>query len=256
MRYTGSMDTGSALREWRRRRRLSQLELALSAGTTQRHVSFVESGRSVPGRAMVVRLAEAMNVPLRERNVLLLSAGYAPAYDETPLERLGAVREALERIVEGHMPYPAVVGDRRGDLVMGNDAFWALIDGVAPELLEPPLNVPRALLHPLGLAPRILNLEEWAWHVIDALRAEALRDVNERLDELVAELTELVPERPRDLGHEHIGFSVPLRLRQGDRELRLVTTLTHFGTAVDVTVAELRLEACLPADAETAAMLG
>lgn len=245
-----------ALREWRRRRRLSQLDLALSAGTTQRHVSFIESGRSVPGRGMVVRLAEAMRVPLRERNALLLAYGYAPAYDETPLEELGVVREALARIVEGHMPYPAVVGDRRGDLVMGNEAFWALVDGVTPELLEPPVSIPRVLLHPRGLAPRIVNFDEWAWHVIDALRAEAIRDVNDQMAGLVAELTEFVPERPRDPGHDHLGFSVPLRLRQGDRELRLVTTLTHFGTAVDVTVAELRLEAFLPADAETAALLG
>ena len=161
-----------ALREWRGRRRVSQLELALRAGTTQRHVSFIESGRSVPGRAMVVRLAESLEVPLRERNALLLAAGYAPAYPQTHLDdpRLGPVRAALERILAGHQPYPAVVVDRHGDLVAANDGFGALTAGVAPELLTPPVSVPRVLLHPQGLAPRIINLDEWAWHVIDRLR--------------------------------------------------------------------------------------
>ena len=247
----------AALREWRGRRRVSQLELALRAGTTQRHVSFIESGRSVPGRAMVVRLAESLEVPLRERNALLLAAGYAPAYPETHLgdPGLGPVRAALERILAGHQPYPAVVVDRHGDLVAANDGFRALTVGVAPELLTPPVSVPRVLLHPQGLAPRIINLDEWAWHVIDRLRQEVLNIPNGRLDALVNELEALVPDRPRQPGPDYLGFAVPLRLRSGDGELRLLTTLTHFGTAVDVTVAELRLEAFLPADEQTAATL-
>ena len=247
-----------ALRGWRRRRRVSQLELALRAGTTQRHVSFIESARSRPGRAMVVRLGEALNLPLRERNALLLSAGYAPAYGEKPLDdpTNEPVRAALERILAGHMPYPAVVVDRYGRLVSANDAFRGLTADAAPELVEPPVSVPRLLLHPRGLARRILNLDEWAWHVIDALRLEAVRNPSERLDELVAALERLVPDRPAHPGPDHLGFAVPLRLRSGDGELRLLSTLTHFGTAVDVTVSELRLEAFLPADAETAAALG
>jgi transcriptional regulator with XRE-family HTH domain len=246
-----------ALRAWRTRRRVSQLELALRAGTTQRHVSFIEGGRSVPGRAMVVRLAEALEVPLRERNTLLLAAGYAPAYQETRFDdpKLDPVRTALARILDGHLPYPAVIVDRHGDLVAANDAFWVLTDGVGPQLREPPVNLPRLLLHPHGMAPRIANLDQWAWHVIDALRLEAMRNPNERLAALVAELADLAPERPRHLGPDHLGFAVPLRLSCNDGELQLLTTLTHFGTAVDVTVAELRLEAFLPADQATAAIL-
>jgi transcriptional regulator with XRE-family HTH domain len=250
-----------ALRGWRTRRRVSQLELAVRAGTTQRHVSFIESGRSVPGRAMVIRLAESLEVPVRERNVLLLAAGFAPAYPQTGLDdpALEPVRTALERILAGHLPYPAVVVDRCGDLVSANAGFYALTDSVAPQLLVPPVSVPRVLLHPQGLAPRIVNLDEWAWHVIDRLHAETVRNPHDRLQRLVAELTELVPGRPRQPAPDYLGFAVPLRLRAGggdnESELRLITTLTHFGTAVDVTVAELRLEAFLPADEATAAIL-
>jgi len=245
-----------ALRGWRKRRRVSQLELALRAGTTQRHVSFIESGRSVPGRTMVVRLAESLDVPLRERNALLLAAGYAPVYQETRFEDLDPLRTALERVLEGHLPYPAVITDRHGDLVSANDAFGALTAGVAPELLVPPLNVARVLLHPRGMAPRIVKLDEWAAHVIDRLHEESVRNPDDRLAALVTELVALVPDRLRRPGPDHLGFAVPLRLRSGDGELRLLTTLTHFGTALDVTVAELRLEAFLPADDATAAALG
>jgi transcriptional regulator with XRE-family HTH domain len=246
-----------ALRESRRRRRVSQLELAFRAGTTQRHVSFVENGRSVPGRGMVVRLAEALELPLRERNALLLSAGYAPAYRETQLQdhELDPVREALERILEGHHPYPAVITDRDGDLVSGNAAFRTLTLGVAPELLTAPISIPRVLLHPKGLAPRIINLDVWAWHVIDALRRNATRDPDERSETLAAELEHLVPDRPRAEAPDYLGPAVPLRLRSHLGEPKLLTTLTHFGTALDVTLAELRLEAFLPADESTASIL-
>jgi transcriptional regulator with XRE-family HTH domain len=245
------------LREWRVRRRVSQLELATRAGTTQRHVSFVESGRSVPGRAMVVRLAEALKVPLRERNALLLAAGYAPAYQESRFggPKLSAVRTALERIMEAHLPYPAVIIDRRGDLVSCNEAFDALTEGVDPDLLASPVNIARVLLHPRGLAPQIVNLDEWAWHVIDGLHDESVRNSNRALTELVAELEDMVPDRPRQAGPDYLGFAVPLRLRTERGELRLLSTLTHFGTAVDVTLAELKLEAFLPLDQETAALL-
>jgi transcriptional regulator with XRE-family HTH domain len=246
-----------ALRAWRTRRRVSQLELAERAGTTQRHVSFIESGRSAPGRGMVIRLAESLEVPIRERNALLHAAGFAPAYPRTALDDPGLepVRTALERILAGHLPYPAVVVDRCGDLVMANAGFHALAGGVAPSLLTPPVSVPRVLLHPQGLAPRIVNLDEWAWHVIDRLDAEAERNPHDQLHRLVAELAELVPDRPRHPVPDYLGFAVPLRLRVDGGELRLITTLTRFGTAVDVTVAELRLEAFLPADDTTAALL-
>ncbi|MDP9844445.1 helix-turn-helix domain-containing protein [Streptosporangium lutulentum] len=246
-----------ALREWRERRGVSQLDLAVRAGTTQRHVSFIESGRSTPGRTMVIRLAESLEMPLRERNVLLLAAGYAPAYPEARLDapELEPVRTALEGVLRGHHPYPAVIVDRHGDLVSANDAFWMLTEGVASHLLAPPVNIPRLLLDPQGMAPRIINLDVWAWHVIDHIRQEAARNPDDRLETLVNDLMRLVPDRPRQPGPDHLGFAVPLRLRFGDGELRLLTTLTHFGTAVDVTVAELRMEAFLPADATTASAL-
>jgi transcriptional regulator with XRE-family HTH domain len=252
----GDSRLGTALHGWRTRRRVSQLELALRARTTQRHVSFIESGRSIPGRAMILRLAEALEVPLRERNALLLAAGYAPVFPQTSLDDpgLAPVREALDRILEGHLPYPAVITDRDGDLVSANRAFTALTSDAARELRDPPVSLPRLLLHPRGLAPQILNLDEWAWHVIDAMRLRASRTSNDQLDALSRELEQLVPPPPRS-NPDHIGFAVPLRLRWGDHELHLLTTLTHFGTALDVTVAELGLEAFLPADRSTAKLL-
>ena len=206
---------------------------------------------------MVVRLAESLEMPLRERNALLLSAGYAPAYPQTALDdpELGPVLQALQRVIAAHMPYPAVVIDRRSDLVAANDAFTRLVADADPELLEPPVNVARVVLHPHGLARRIVNLDDWAWHVLDNLGRQARRNPDEQLESLLEELELLVPERPRSPGPDHLGFSVPLRLRSDAGELRLLTTLTYFGTAVDVTVAELKMEAFLPADAETAAAL-
>jgi MmyB-like transcription regulator ligand binding domain len=155
---------------------------------------------------MVVRLAEALDVPLRERNALLLAAGYAPAYGETDLDdrKLDPIRNALERLLAGHRPYPAVIADRHGDLVSGNAAFWALIEGVAPDLLEPPVSIARVILDPRGLAPRIANLDVYAWHVIDALREKSRRYPDERLDAIVAELEQVVPERGRPAAN-HLG---------------------------------------------------
>jgi transcriptional regulator with XRE-family HTH domain len=244
-----------ALRERRTRRRLSQLELALRAGTTQRHVSFMERGRSVPGRSMVVRLAESLELPLRERNDLLLTAGYAPVYSETPLAdaSLGPVLGALEHILAGHLPYPAIVVDRHGTLVAANAAFGMLTAGVDPALLEPPVNVYRVALHPHGMAPRIVNFPEWAQHIVERLRWESLRNPDDRLADLRAELERYLPERAPT--STHLGFAVPLQLRSPHGTLRLMTTITTFATAVDVTVAELKLEAFLPADHLTAAIL-
>ncbi|WP_405949082.1 helix-turn-helix transcriptional regulator [Streptomyces prunicolor] len=240
------MDFCRVLRERRTDRRFSQLELALRAGTTQRHVSFVESGRSVPGRELVVRLAEALELPLRERNELLLAAGYAPVYAESSLDGpvLAPVREAIGHILRGHLPYPAVVVDRGGRLVAANSAFGVITEGAAAELLGPGANVYRLALHPDGLAPRIINLAEWARHILARLG---------QLAELRAELAGYVPELGS--GEGALGFAVPLRLRSSYGELRLMTTVTTFATAVDVTLAELKLEAFLPADAATAEAL-
>jgi transcriptional regulator with XRE-family HTH domain len=242
------------IRQWRERHHVSQLELALRADTTQRHISFIERGRSHPGRGMIVRLAEALDIPLRERNSMLLAAGYAPAYPETTLEdpRLDPVRSALEQILDGHLPYPAVLTDRAADLVSGNAAFMALIADIPDSLRGPPVNLGRVLLHPEGLRPRIINLDEWGRHVIDGLRRKAARHPHARLTALIEELDGYGESRPPPPSSAHLGFAVPLRLRTGDGELTLLTTLTHFATAIDVAVSELTLEAFIPADAISA----
>lgn len=248
---------GIALREWRARRRLSQLELALRAGTTQRHVSFLESGRSTPGRGMVVRVAESLQLPLRERNALLLAAGYAPSYPETKLDdpALRPVLDGLRALLDGHRPYPAIVVDRFGDLVAANDELALLTEGVAAELLEPPVNVLRMALHPRGMAPRIVNFDDWARHVLERPRQEQARAPHERHVSMLAELEGYLPRAPAP-SPDHLGFAVPLRLRSRLGELRLITAITTFATAVDVTVSELRLETFLPADQATAEALG
>jgi len=245
----------SELRRWRGSRRWSQLELALRAGTTQRHLSFMEQGRSTPGRTMVVRLAESLELSLRERNALLLAAGYVPLFSESRLDDavLRPVREALDGILEGHLPYPAVIVRPYGELVAANAALEVLTAGAAPELLEPPVNVLRLALHPEGMARRVENLAEWARHVLESLRAQAMRSPDPRLDAFLAELEGYVP--PMAPGPDHLGFAVPLRLRCAEGELRLITTLTSFATAVDITLAELHLEAFLPADDATARIL-
>jgi transcriptional regulator with XRE-family HTH domain len=244
-----------ALRRWRTARRWSQLELALRAGTTQRHLSFIEQGRSRPGRGMVVRLAETLGLTLRERNALLVAAGFAPVFPESRLDapELRAPRQALERILEGHLPYPAIVVRPHGELVAANAAFDVLAEGAAPRLLAAPVNALRLALHPEGMAPRVVNLPEWGQHVVEALRARALRSPDPRLDGLLAELEGYLPAASP--GPDHLGFAVPLQLRCAEGELRLLTTLTSFATAVDVTLAELHLEAFLPADDETAELL-
>ena len=249
------MDFPQALRERRTRRRLSQLELSLRAGTTQRHVSFLESGRSEPGREMVVRLAESLELPLRERNSLLLAAGFAPAYPQTPLDdpALAPVHTALRHILAAHLPYPAIVIGRHGTLVAANAAFGLLTEGAAAELTGPAANVYRLALHPRGMAPRIVNFPEWARHILEGLRGEILRNCDDELTGLLAELETYVPDSPLPPGH--LGFAVPLRLRTAAGELRLMTTITTFATAADVTISELRLEAFLPVDQATAAIL-
>jgi transcriptional regulator with XRE-family HTH domain len=243
------------LRRWRSSRHLSQFELALRAGTTQRHLSFVERGRSRPGRTLVIRLAESLDLSLRERNQLLLTAGFAPIFPESQLDdaALRPVRAALDQILTGHLPYPAIVVRPYGELIAANAALDVLTAGAAPSLLEPPINVLRLAVHPAGMAPRVRNLNEWGRHIVENLRARALHHPDPRLDAFVAELERYLPAAPP--GPEHIGFAVPLRLATDAGELRLMTTLTSFATAVDVTLAELHLEAFLPADEASADIL-
>jgi transcriptional regulator with XRE-family HTH domain len=245
----------SELRRWRTARRLSQLELSVRAGTTQRHVSFVEQGRSRPGRSMVVRLAESMELTLRERNELLLAAGFAPAFPESPLddEALRPVRQALDTILDGHLPYPAMVVRPHGILVTANRAFELFHEGVDAALLAPPVNVFRLALHPDGMASRVRNLPEWGRHITENLRARLVRSLDPSLEALLAELEGYLPPLPAQA--DVLGFAVPLELGSADGDLRLITTLTSFATAADVTLAELHLEAFLPADECTAEVL-
>jgi hypothetical protein len=204
---------------------------------------------------MVVRLAESLGLSLRERNELLLAAGYAPVYAETPIDApvLQPVRDAIEHILAGHMPYPALVARPYGEMIAANSAISLLTDGALPELLEPPVNVLRLALHPDGMAHRVVNLAEWGRHITNSLRGQAGRSPDPQLDEFIEELEDYLPaDAP---GHDYAGFAVPLRLRSDDGELRLITTLSTFATAVDVTISELHLEAFLPADQNTAEVL-
>jgi transcriptional regulator with XRE-family HTH domain len=246
------MTVGPLLREWRERRRMSQMELALEAGVSTRHVSFVETGRSRPSAEMVLHLAEQLEVPLRDRDAMLLAAGYAPAFGERNLEapEMLPVREAIELVLEGHEPYPAAVVDRGWNLVAGNSGIALLTASVAPDLLEPPVNVLRVSLHPRGMAPRIANLAEWRVHLLHRLRRQVQLTGDSDAAELLAELESYPAPDEDDVPHNDI--VVPLRLRDG---LSFFSTVTTFGTAVDITVSELAIESFFPADEATAESL-
>ena len=246
---------GALLREWRQRRRLSQFELALESGVSSRHLSFVENGRSRPSAEMVLHLAEQLEVPLRDRNRLLLAAGYAPAYAQRELDApdMGPVRDAIEQVLRGHEPYPALVIDRHWGLVSANRALGPLIDGVADHLLEPPVNVLRLSLHPEGVAARIRNLHEWRSHLLERLARDATASGDPALTVLHEELSRYPGGEPGPTVDPGFGdIAIPLRIEQGDRELAFISTKTTFGTAVDITVAELSIESFFPADQETA----
>lgn len=246
---------GSLLRDWRRRRRLSQLDLGIQAGVSARHVSFVETGRSRPSRDMVLHLADELDVPLRERNQLLLAAGFAPSYVGRSLDdpEMRAACAGVDQVLRAYEPYPALVIDRGWNMLASNSGIGALVEGVAPELLEPPVNVLRLSLHPDGLSSRIVNLSQWRWHVLGRLAREATVTGSAELAALHRELVDY----PGGLAHHgpDEGVAVPLRMRVGDAELAFISTVTTFGTAVDLTLAELSIEAFLPADAATAEAL-
>ena len=246
---------GELLREWRNRRRMSQLDLALEANVSARHLSFVETGRSKPSREMVLTLAEHLEVPLREQNALLLAAGYAPAFSETPLdtELMGPVRHALDTILAGHEPYPAVIVDREWEIVASNGPAGMLLEGVSEELLAPPANALRITLHPDGMAPRIGNFEEWSGHLLTRLRRQALLSQDRALAELERELLGYPGvQQPSGIAEPEEMLFVPLRLRlPNDTVLSLFSTVATFGTALDVTLEELSIEAFFPADDAT-----
>jgi transcriptional regulator with XRE-family HTH domain len=249
---------GPLLREWRQRRRLSQLDLALEAGVSARHVSFVETGRSRPSAEMVMHLSDQLDVPLRDRNGLLLAAGYAPAYGQRDLDtaEMAPVRDAIDRLLRGHEPYPALVVDRHWGMVSANATIPLLTSGSADHLLEPPVNGLRLSLHPEGLAPRISNLGEWRAHLLDRLGRQAVASGDPALFALHEELAEYPGgDRGQRAELDAGDIAVPLRLQIDDTELSFISTATSFGTALDVTVSELSIEAFFPADDATAAAL-
>lgn len=252
---------GALLREWRQRRRMSQLDFALEAEISQKHLSFVETGRAQPSREMVSHLAERLGVPLRERNAIMLAAGYAPIYPERDLDdpALAPARAAVRMILDGHAPYPALAVDRRWNLVEANATVGRLIALVADgDLLKPPVNVLRLSLAPGGLAPHIANLAEWRAHVLARLRREAALSGDRAIAELRAELAALPCDAPapdHDPAGALGGIAIPFRLRTPAGELALISTITVFGTPLDVTLSELALEMFFPAEPATAAAL-
>jgi transcriptional regulator with XRE-family HTH domain len=250
---------GERLREWRQRRHLSQLELALDAEISTRHLSFIETGRAAPSREMVLRLAERLDVPLRARNSLLTSAGFAPSYPERPLSdpALTAAMAAIEHLLAAHDPYPAIAIDRHWTLVASNAAAQRLLAGIDASLLAPSINVLRVSLHPAGLASRIVNLAEWKAHVLTRLRRQIDAAADPVLEALATELAAYPAPASDVTTHtpDDGAVFVPLHLRTPDGVLSFLSTTTIFGTPVDVTLSEVALESFFPADTETARLL-
>ncbi|MFH9112111.1 helix-turn-helix domain-containing protein [Streptomyces globisporus] len=273
-------EVGPLLRDWREQRRISQLELALRADSSARHISFIETGRSRPSEDMVLRLAEHLDIPVRERNALLVIAGYAPRYPQTSLDdpAMASLRESLERLLAAYEPYPALVVDGTYGVVAANRGVALLLEGVPEKLLAPPLNAMRLTLHPEGLAPRIVNLPEWRADLlaqmdrqIALVRSPALRELYDEVaaypaparggtDRTAEGTGGAVPVAGRAdrAGRERdraAAFALPMLLEHGGRVLSFVSSIATFNTPMDVTVAELAIETFLPADRETAAYL-
>jgi len=249
------MHAGDLIREWRQRRRLSQLDLAIAANVSSRHLSFVETGRSRPTSEMILHLAEHLDVPLRDRNALLLAGGFAPAYPERGLAEpeLHAVKNALKRVLDGHEPYPAAVVNRWWELVDANAGIALFTGDVSPELLEPPVNVLRLSLHPDGMAPRIANLPEWRAHLLARLHRQAEATGDPRLYSLYSELEAYPGGAARPPGPADV--VVPLRYRTPQAEFSFLSITAVIGTPMDVTVEELAIESFYPADHQTAKAL-
>jgi transcriptional regulator with XRE-family HTH domain len=250
------------LREWRQRRRMSQLDLACEAEISTRHLSFLETGRAQPSRDMLLHLAERLDVPLRERNALLHAAGYAPVFPERALgdPALRAARKAIDLVLAGHEPYPALAIDRHWSLIASNTAVAPLLAGVDAALLQPPVNVLRLSLHPDGLAPRIANLPEWRIHLLDRLRRQIDATADPVLIALMRELNAYPVPGSGEPGkpateNEYAAIAVPFQLITENGTLSFISTTTIFGTPVDITLSELALESFFPANAATAEAL-
>ncbi len=244
---------GEHLRDWRQRRRLSQLDLASEAEISARHLSFLETGRSQPSREMILHLAEQLQIPMRERNVLLVAAGFAPIFPERSLDNpaLAAARKAIDLILESQKPYPAFALDRHWNIAASNSALPQLYEGVAPDLLVRPVNAMRLSLHPNGLSRRIVNLAEWRAHLLHRLRGQVEMTADPKLIELQRELLSYpAPSEPP--GKNANDVVVPFKVRVGETVLSFFSTTMVFGTPIDVTLSELALESFFPADVETA----
>jgi transcriptional regulator with XRE-family HTH domain len=244
---------GDHLREWRQRRHLSQLDLAVDAEISSRHLSFVETGRAVPSRDMVLKLAERLNVPLRERNVLLVAAGYAPAFPQRSLDdpALKSAREAIDLVLKAHEPNPALAYDRHWNLVSANRMVAPLLEGVPERLLGQPFNILRLAFHPEALAPRTVNLAEWAGHLLERLHRQCEATADPELLKLYHDLKAYpVPARLGPLPADNV--AIPFKMRYGGEVLSFISTTMVFGTPVDITLSELALETFFPADELTA----
>lgn len=248
---------GEQLREWRVRRRMSQMDLALDSEISTRHLSFIETGRSKPSAQMLQRIADCLDVPHRARNALLLAGGYAPDYQERPLDspEMEGMKAIVEHVLTGHEPYPALAVDRHWNMVAANSAVEILAQLAAPELFEPPVNVLRIALHPKGLAPHIVNHGEWRTHILERLDHQIDASADAGLIALRAELAGYPASADAHDGSAANGIAVPLILDTPMGRLRFVSTVTIFGTPVDITLSELAIEAFFPADAESAALL-
>jgi len=255
MPSTQMQPVGVLLRQWRERRRLTQLDLALEADISPRHLSFVETGRAQPSREMLLHLSEALDIPLRERNTLLVAGGFAPMYREQRLDEpaLAAACAAIDRVLAAQRPYPAFALDRHWNIAASNGAAPQLYEGVAEELLKPPVNALRLSLHPRGLAPRIANLPEWRAHLLARLYRQVELTADPALATLMTELSALAPAQP--VAPEQHAVLVPLQIRSSLGLLSFFSTTTVFGTPVEVTLSELAIELFFPADEATAEAL-
>jgi transcriptional regulator with XRE-family HTH domain len=256
MAVESNLSTGQLLQSWRKRRRMSQLELALTAQVSARHVSFLETGRSQPSREMLLHLAGHLDIPRREQNMLLLAAGLAPHFSETPVDdqRFADVRGIIELILRSHEPYPAVAIDRHWNVVMHNHALEPVLSTIAPELREPPINLLRLSLHPGGIAPRTMNYDEWRAHLLLRLQQQIDATGDPVLLDLKRE-AEGYPHQGDELQPGVRQLVIPLVLQTPGGVMRFYTTTMVFGSPVDITLSELAIETFLPADAETAAAM-
>lgn len=245
---------GVLLRRWRERRRLTQTDLALAANSSTRHLSYLETGKSQPSRTMITRLAELLEVPLRDRNALLLAAGFAPAYRETALDALDSAKAAMDRILRAHLPFPAFAVDRHWNVVLSNGALPQLYEGCSEALTAPPINAMRLMLHPDGMGPRLLNFSAWRAHCLGELRRQIEARADPRLQALQAEIAAYpVPSGSGEAAgfDESERLATPFRITSRFGTLSFLSTVTVFGTASDVTLAELALEMLFPADDQT-----